>query len=255
MTQTQTDDDQSTEDLLLDLSGTEDPDDRARLVSAVVSRTLPLADQIAGSYFRRGLERDDLLQVARAALVAAIHRYRPDAGHGFAAFAVPTIRGELRRHFRDSGWVVRPPRGLQELRAEVTRADEDLRHHLGRDASPDEVAEALGRTVDEVRDAMACASAFTPSSLDAPTAWGGSLGDLLPDAHDEADLVATRAAVRAEIARLGPRDRRILVLRFVEERSQREIGEDIGVSQMQVSRLLAALLDRLRDGLGHVTAA
>ena len=248
-------DDVSTEDLLVLLAAAEDDEERRQLTDAVVGRTLALADQLAAGYARRGVERDDLVQVARAALVGAVRRYRPGAVRGFAAYAVPTIRGGLRRYFRDAGWVVRPPRGVQELRAEATAAGEQLRHRLGRDASAAEIADAVGHPVPEVRDALAAGSAFAPSSLDAPTVWGGSLGDLIADPLDLADSVETRSAVRAEIARLTPRERRILTLRFVEERSQREIGEAIGVSQMQVSRLLASVLARLRDGLGQVTAA
>ena len=247
--------DTTTDDLLADLATTDDAAERRRLVGEVVDRSLSLADRIAMGYAHRGLERDDLVQVARAALVLAVHRYRPGAGHGFTAFAVPTIRGELRRYFRDAGWMVRPPRGLQELRAEATATEEELRHRLGRDATVHELAAALGRSVPEVREALACGSGFAPSSLDATTTWGGSLADHLADPRDVADSVEIRAAVRSELARLSPRDRRILTLRFVEERSQREIGEVVGVSQMQVSRLLAAALARLRDGLGQVTAA
>lgn len=228
---------------------------RADLLDAVVRSTLPLADSLAARYAGRGIDTDDLVQVARTALVAAALRYRPGAGRGFAAFAVPTIRGELKRHFRDAGWVVRPPRGLQELRAEVARTEEDLRHRLGREASVGELADALDRSETDVVAARACASAFAPGSLDAPGPSGGTAGDLLAAPGDAAADIEMRAAVRAEIARLSGRERLILQLRFVEERTQSEIGEVVGVSQMQVSRVLASVLRRLRAGLEPASAA
>lgn len=231
------------------------PEERARLLADLVAVTLPLADAQAMRYAGRGIDTEDLVQVARTALVAALLRYEPGAGRGFEAYAVPTVRGELKRHFRDAGWMVRPPRGLQELRAEVVTAEDALRQSLGRDAGLDELAAALGREPREVAEARATASAFTPTSLDAPSPGGGTPGERIPDPSDAVDRALLRAAVRAEMERLSPRERVILRLRFVEERTQSEIGEAIGVSQMQVSRLLAGLLDRLRERLDPLTAA
>lgn len=239
---------------LLDLLGTATPTERDGIVDAVVRSTLPLADSIASRYTGRGIDAEDLVQVARTALVAAVHRYRPGMGRGFAAFAVPTIRGEIKRHFRDAGWAVRPPRGLQELRAEVARAEEDLRHRIGREATVAEVAAEVGRTPDEVREARGCVSAFSPGSLDAPSASGIAAGDLLVAAGDDASDVELRAAIHAEIGRLTGRERLILQLRFVEERTQSEIGEVVGVSQMQVSRVLTSILRRLREQLSPAAA-
>lgn len=243
------------ESVLAALYTTEDAAERATLTETVVRATLPLADSLASGYAGRGIDTEDLVQVARTALVVAVGRYRPGVGRGFAAFAVPTIRGEIKRHFRDAGWVVRPPRGLQELRAQVVRAEEDLRHVHGRDATAAEVARTVGCTAKDVDDAHGCASAFAPGSLDAPTPLGGTAGDLLADDWDLAATIELRSAVRTEIARLTPRERLILRLRFVEERTQSEIGEVVGVSQMQVSRLLSGVLRRLRDGLDPATAA
>lgn len=241
--------------LLETLAAATTEDERRQLVEAVVGATLPLADSLAARYAGRGIDPEDLVQVARTALVAAIRRYRPGAGRGFVAFAVPTIRGELKRHFRDAGWVVRPPRGLQELRAEVAHAEEDLRHRLGREVAAAEVAETLGRSAAEVAAARACASAFAPGSLDAPSPYGGTTGEHLADPADATAAAEWRAAVRAEVARLTPRERLILRLRFVEERTQGEIGAIVGVSQMQVSRILTSMLDRLREGLDPARAA
>lgn len=243
------------EALLATFNRATSPEDRDRLLADVVAVTLPLADSLAMRYAGRGIDTEDLVQVARTALVTAVLRYRPGAGRGFEAFAVPTVRGELKRHFRDAGWVVRPPRGLQELRAELVPAEDELRQRLGRDATLGELAGAVGRDVAEIAEARATATAFTPASLDAPSPSGGTAGDRLADPVDVADGVLMRAAVRAEVARLTPRERAILRLRFVEERTQSEIGEAIGVSQMQVSRLLAGLLDRLRERLDPLTAA
>ncbi len=232
------------------------PAERERLVDAVVRRTLPLADGLAQRFTGRGVETDDLVQVARAALVAAVRRYRPGAGRGFEAFAVPTIRGELKRHFRDCGWAVRPPRRLQELRAELTATEEALRHREGREVSAAELAAALECAVDDVAEARRCGSGFRPLSLDAPTMTGSSVGDgLADDGEDRYARCDLRATVRAEVARLSPRDRLIVELRFREERTQSEIGEVLGVSQMQVSRLLAAILERLGAALGVRSAA
>ncbi len=246
---------QRLEALLEAVARADSADERARRVEAVVREAMPLADSLALRYAGRGVETDDLLQVARAALVAAVRRYRPGAGRGFAAYAVPSIRGELKRHFRDAGWVVRPPRGLQELRAELVAGEEALRHRTGREVTSRELAEALGRSVEDVGLARATASAFSPDSLDAPLPGGGSTGERLADGRDEAAEVVLRTSLHDEVERLSPRERVILRLRFVEERTQSEIGAAIGVSQMQVSRLLGQVLARLRDRLEPDTAA
>lgn len=241
---------------LLELLGDECPaGERTRVLEAVVRRTLPLADTLAHRYAGRGLETEDLVQVARTALVGAVHRYRPGAGRGFEAFAVPTIRGELRRHFRDCGWAVRPPRRLQELRAELSATEETLRHLRGRDVTEAELAEALRCHPSEVAEARRCGSGFRPTSLDAPTVGGGTVGASLADPADAYATLDLRAAVRAEVARLSPRDRLIVDLRFVEERTQSEIGEVLGVSQMQVSRLLSSIVARLGSALSMRPAA
>ncbi|QNN49347.1 sigma-70 family RNA polymerase sigma factor [Phycicoccus endophyticus] len=148
-----------------------------------------------------------------------------------------------------------PPRAVQELRAEVVAAEEELRHRTGHEATGAELAAALGRTVEEVRGARATASAFTPDSLDALLPGGSAVGDHLASTRDEAGEIVLRAALHAEMGRLSPRERVILRLRFVEERTQSEIGEVIGVSQMQVSRLLGQLLTRLRERLEPGAAA
>lgn len=227
-----------------------DESDAAALRDRLVLVSLEIADAVALRYRGRGVEVDDLLQVARTALVKAARRYRPGGGSGFAAFAVPTISGEVKRHFRDCAWSVRPPRRLQELRWSLTREEERLRHDLGRDPGDAELAEALGVTAEEIGEARTCGAAFHAVSLDAPTPGGSTIGDLVAD-HSGLDDFGpeTRESLRRALLTLTDRERLILRLRFVEEKTQSEIGEVIGVSQMQVSRLLGTLLARLRSSL------
>jgi len=221
----------------------------------VVLAAIDLADSIATRYRGRGVDVEDLRQVARLALVGAVARYRPAQG-SFTAFAVPTLVGEVKRHFRDHGWVVRPPRSLQEGRAAVTAAQEELRHLHGRQPTTAEVAEMLGVDDSTVRETQLCASGFRPASLDAPLAGTGScLGDLLVDPDDPIEHVELKAMLRDGLRILGERDRLVLRLRFEEELSQAAIGERIGVSQMQVSRILATITERLRLHLQGASAA
>lgn len=240
--------DDATDRLLGELHATSDPDDRQRLRSEVVASFLALADGLAHRYAGRGVDREDLEQVARMALVVAVERYRPDSGTraGFVAFAVPTITGELKRHFRDCGWVVRPPRRLQELRSEVSVAEEGLRHRHGREVTAGEVAELVGCSPGDVRSARSTGSGFRPTSLDAPVPMGGTEGDRLADGEDAFGRLELAIDLRKAVAALGARDRAVVRLRFVEERTQSQIGAALGVSQMQVSRILARILGDLR---------
>ncbi len=241
------------EDLLRELRRTRSESTRRKVLAEVVTRAMPLADGLAHRYLGRGIEREDLEQVARTALLAAVDRYHPGRGPGFVAFAVPTITGELKRHFRDSGWVVRPPRRVQERRAEVARAEDALRQRLGREPTVCEVAEALGCSAGEVREARLCTTGFRPLSLEAPVAGGGTAGERIADEDDPFDALELRSDLQALVSELPDRDKVIVRLRFVEGFTQGEIGEVIGVSQMQVSRLLARILDRLRSGMTVAT--
>ncbi|MGG5258294.1 sigma-70 family RNA polymerase sigma factor [Phycicoccus avicenniae] len=248
--------DEDVEQLLGQLLTATDPDARARLRTEVVAAHLPLADGLAHRYVGRGMEREDLEQVARTALVAAVERYRAASGTGagFVAFAVPTITGELKRHFRDCGWVVRPPRRIQELRSEVAVAEESLRHRHGREATVDELSALLRCDAVDVESARRSGSGFRPVSLDAPTLGGGSEGERLGDGHDEVGRLELHLDLRGAVAGLGERDRRVVRMRFVEERTQAEIGSALGVSQMQVSRILARILADLRGSLAVAAA-
>jgi RNA polymerase sigma-B factor len=221
----------------------------ARLRKEAVVLSLDLADGLAHRYLGRGIEFDDLIQVARMALVKASLGYRPDKGHGFAPYASATISGELKRHFRDCGWSVRPPRRLQELRADVAAQEEQLSHELRRTPSVSELADSLEIECTQVREAAACSAGYRAESLSAPDAWGATLADHMASPDDPFAALETSAALGSLIAQLGERDRRILTMRFVEEMTQAEIGSRLGVSQMQVSRLLSAVLGTLRIGL------
>ncbi|MFC7491397.1 MULTISPECIES: sigma-70 family RNA polymerase sigma factor [unclassified Knoellia] len=226
-------------------------DDRraARLRKEATVLSLDLADGLARRYRGRGVEVEDLVQVARMALVKATLGYRPGLGHGFAPYATTTITGELKRYFRDHGWAVRPPRRLQELRAEVAAKEELLQQDLRHAPTITEVAEAMDLERDQVREAVACSAGYRAESLNALTPWGTSLADHLACERDDFATLETSAALGSLIAQLDERDRRILTLRFVDEMTQADIGERLGVSQMQISRLLSAILQRLREGL------
>jgi RNA polymerase sigma-B factor len=213
-----------------------------------------VAAAVASRYVQRGVPAEDLCQVAYEGLVKAAHRFDPALRNDFLTFAVPTIRGELQRHFRDRSWTIRTPRRVQETQWRASQAIARLEIELGREPRADEVAAAIGVSQKEYDDAMAATGCFEPTSLDAPTSSASGtvgIGDLLPDASAEHRFRAAEATavLRPVLRRLSERDRRILYLRFFEDRTQQEIGEDIGVTQMQVSRLLSAILESLRDEL------
>lgn len=214
---------------------------------------LGLARSVARRYRDRGEPIEDLVQVANLALVMAVRRYRPGRGVSFVAFAVPTITGELRRYFRDRGWDIRPPRRIQELRSQVQAAMHDLAQELGRTPSTPELAERLNVDQGTIRETLAATQAYRSLSLDAPSADGSgraTLGDVVGAPDEVLEQVVEREAVRPLLARLGERDRHILALRFYRGCTQQEIADDIGVTQMQVSRLLSQTLRRLRSQVG-----
>ena len=239
------------EGLLLSLAGQLSPEDRREVERQVVVLTLDLAERAARRYRGRGLEFEDLRQVASLALLKAVRGFRPGHGPGFAAYAVPTISGEIKRFFRDTGWAVRPPRRLQETRARVLRSEEELRQDLQREPTRDEVASAVGVDRAGLAESDEAASWFSTSSLDAPV---GEHSVEVPDGSDVyADLDRSDALGRA-LDTLDEREREIVRMRYVEERTQSDIGAAIGVSQMQVSRLLSATLDHLRTTMADADA-
>jgi RNA polymerase sigma-B factor len=217
---------------------------------ALVLLNLGLADGIAGRYLGRGIDRDDLVQVARLGLVKAVRRFRPGLGQSFAGFAAPTISGEIKRHFRDTGWMVRPPRRLQELGVRMRDAEKDLEQNLHRRPRSDELAAVLDVDEEQVRAAREAASSFHALSLDVPAGPGQAPTEVtLEDVDDPFAAIDDSAWLRDALAELTERERLVLRLRFVDLMTQSDIAEQIGVSQMQVSRILRATLSRLRTRL------
>jgi RNA polymerase sigma-B factor len=205
---------------------------------------------MATRYRNRGIELEDLQQVALLGLTKAAHRFDPDLGHDFLSFAVPTIRGELRRHFRDLGWVVRPPRRVQELQSRISSAQAQLEQALGRSPRPSEVASHLEVDLDHVVEALAADGCFTPTSLDTPLDdVATTLGDMIGEEDRTVEAVEAKVVLEPLIAELPARERRILYMRFYEERSQQDIATAVGLTQAQVSRILARLLTQLRSSL------
>lgn len=240
--------------LLAEAEQCEDDAESGRLRQEAVLLTLDLPDRVARRYRGRGIDIDDLVQVGRMALVKAANGYRAGLGHPFASYALPTILGEVKRHFRDTAWAVRPPRRLQEVRARVTVEEDRLSQDLHRWPTPDELARALAVDVEEVHGARQSGAAYTAVSLDLPTDDGGGI-DVVADESADVDRLLRLRVVCQGVGRLTDRERLIVHLRFVEERTQSEIGTVLGVSQMQVSRLLSGIIAGLRHELVDVAAA
>ncbi|HEV2974505.1 MAG TPA: SigB/SigF/SigG family RNA polymerase sigma factor [Solirubrobacteraceae bacterium] len=216
----------------------------------LVQRFMPLARSLARRYDRSSEPFEDLLQVASLGLLKALDRFDPDRGHPFASFAVPTVLGEMRRHFRDAGWSVHVPRGSQERALKVRDAQERLANARGRAPTVNELAEYLELSTEEVIDALQAIQAYESLSLDAPrpgaTDEATSYGDAMGEEDARYELVELDATVSAVLGRIPQRERQILSMRFVEDLTQTEIAERVGISQMQVSRLLRRSLDQLR---------
>jgi RNA polymerase sigma-B factor len=216
----------------------------------VIERYLPLARQLARRFQRGNEPLDDLVQVASVGLVKAVDRYEPSRGTAFSSYAVPTILGELKRHFRDSGWSVHVPRGMQERVMRVNAEMNRLSRELGRSPTAAEVAEATGDDPEEVLEAMEAAVAYDTVSLDSPRpsdeTGADRFGETIGVVDERYELVEFAAAIAPTMKALPPRDRLVLRLRFEEDLTQLEIAERIGVSQMHVSRLIRRALQRLR---------
>jgi RNA polymerase sigma-B factor len=218
---------------------------------ALVERYQGLVRRLAAHYHSGSDGFDDLLQVANVGLLNALERFEPDRGLAFRSFAVPTILGELRRHFRDTRWAVHMPRGLQERFLLVERAVEQLSGKLGRAPNASDIADKLGLTEEDVLEAFSVRRGYDALSLDRPQQDPDgdedlSLLDTLGEEEARYDLIAYRDAVAGTVRALPEREQEILRLRFAEDLTQTEIAECLGVSQMQVSRLLRRSLDRLR---------
>ncbi|HEX2808689.1 MAG TPA: SigB/SigF/SigG family RNA polymerase sigma factor [Kineosporiaceae bacterium] len=235
--------------LLVELAGLDERDPRrAALRRSVVESQLPLVHHLAQRFRGRGEPYDDLVQVGTIGLLNAVDRFDPGRGT-FTGFAVPTILGEIRRHFRDRGWAMRVPRRLQELGRRVSGAREELTHTLGRSPTVHELGAHLEEDVDLVLEALDSSSVYTmvplPSAPEEAGQW--RLGAI----DDSLELVEDRATLRPLLAQLPARERTILALRFIRGMSQSQIATEVGVSQMHVSRLLTRSLSILREGLSE----
>lgn len=228
-----------------------DPDEQAALRQRLVVVNVPVATSIALRYRSRGEAVEDLVQAAHLGLVKAAGGFDPDRGRDFLAYAVPTVSGEVKRHFRDQGWDIRPPRRVQELRSEVEKASNELTQTLGRSPRLSEIADHLGAGEDDVVECVASADLYHVHSLDAPVGGADDLavGDTLGDIDPLLGQIDDVLSVRPLMDRLSPRDRRILALRYFNGWTQQQIADDVGVTQMQVSRLITKALRRLREGL------
>jgi RNA polymerase sigma-B factor len=217
----------------------------------LVNRFLPLARQLARRYQRGGEQLDDLVQVASLGLLKAIDRFDPARETAFSSFAVPTILGELKRHFRDKGWAVRVPRDLQELAVKVDRVADEMSRELGRAPTPAEIAERTGTSLEQVLEAREASAAYRAVSLDRPRTDEEDEGESYADAVGAEDpgyrLAEDAATVQRLMRALSDREREVLRLRFEEDLTQSEIGQRVGVSQMHVSRLIRQSVARLRE--------
>jgi len=227
----------------------EDGDRAAR--EELASMFMPLARSLAQRYVRSSEPREDLVQVASLGLVKAIDRFEPSRGHTFASYAIPTILGELRRYFRDATWSVHVPRGAQERAAAIEAAQEALRGERHAAPTVEQIAEYLHLAVEEVLDGMLAMRAYEAESLDAPVVpgedgEGRSTMERIGSEDGRFELIEADASAAPAIRALPERERRVLRMRFIEEMSQSEIAERIGVSQMQVSRILARCLGQIR---------
>ena len=230
-------------------------EDRSAAVrEELVERFMPLARRLASRYAGGAEPYDDLIQVASVGLVKAIDRFDPERGTAFSTFAVPTILGELKRHFRDRGWSVHVPRDVQERILKVERALAELPARLGRAPTVSDIAERLEVTHEEVLEAMHASQGHHAVSLDAASSLADGedpapLGERIGVTDLGFDTVEYGAAIQPALAEISERDRKVLHLRFVEDMTQSEIAERVGVSQMHVSRILRATLERLRNAV------
>ena len=250
--------DKTTRTLLSRRAATTDENLRQSLLDEAIELNLSIAHSIATRFRGRGVEADDLDQVAYLGLVKAARSYDPDTDTPFLAYAVPTIRGEVKRYFRDCSWTVRIPRRLQELQGSIASVRPQLVQDLRRDPTLEELAAKIGAEVNEVEAALAADGCFSVLSLDRPVDddSGANLADTIADSDDSAfERTEAAAVLEPVLSELAPRERRILELRFIEGHTQADIGAEIGVSQMQVSRLLRGILDRLRDRIEPPAAA
>ncbi|MGC0328604.1 RNA polymerase sigma-B factor [Streptomyces sp. SAI-170] len=224
---------------------------RDTLREQIVEAWLPMAERLAGRFRSRGESHEDLRQVAALGLVKAVDRYDPARGNAFESYAVPTITGEIKRHFRDHMWTLHVPRRVQDLRNRVRFALQDLTQEIsGRTPTVTEIAEHTNLSEEDVKTGLEALESFTALSLDAELPGsedGYSLGDALGAPDPALDTVVDREAVKPRLAALPERERAILYMRFFGDMTQSRIAEQFGISQMHVSRLISRCCDRLRE--------
>lgn len=230
----------------------DDDPERPRLREEILGRCLPLAEHIARKFSGRGEAYDDLLQVARVGLLNAVDRFDADRGSSFLSFAVPTIMGEVRRHFRDNTWSVRVPRRVKEIQLNLGSTVEVLSQRLGRMPRASEIAAELDIDVVEVTQALIAGNAYQTSSLDAPVGEDSDSGSLplrdsLGAEEPSYGWVEDYLAVEPLLGELSDREREVLRMRFFESKTQSQIAERLGVSQMHISRILSRTLGWLRE--------
>ena len=232
----------------------EDDPAHRRARDELVTLHLPLVQFLARRFRDRGEPLEDLVQVGTIGLIKAVDRFDPQRGVEFSTYATPTIVGEIKRHFRDKGWAIRVPRRLQELRISLGQATAELSQKSGRSPTVAELAAHLGISEDEVIEGLEGAQAYSTTSLDAQVGGDGgddspSLGDRLGSEDLDLEAVEYRESLKPLLAALPSRERRILALRFFHGMTQSEIADEVGISQMHVSRLLAKSLATLREGM------
>lgn len=245
--------DPADEAALFALASSAAADEEARMAArtALVDAHFGLVEMAARRYYDRGEPFEDLVQVGSIGLLKAIERFDPERGVQFSTFAVPTIIGEIKRHFRDQGWSVRVPRRLRELVIRLRPTREELHQRLGREPTAAELAEAMGVPQDDVLEALESAQAYAALSLETPrdSDGSGSLADTIGEDDREMAMVLTREALRPALDALEPRQRQIIAMRFFGQRTQAEIGAALGISQVQVSRILTRTLAELRAAM------
>nr|WP_239062719.1 RNA polymerase sigma factor SigF [Streptomyces sp. SID13031] len=218
----------------------------------LVSLHMPLVEHLARRFRNRGEPYDDLVQVATIGLIKAVDRFDVERGVEFSTYATPTILGEIKRYFRDKGWAIRVPRRLQELRLSLTAATAELTQEQGRAPTVGELSERLGLPADLIIEGLESANAYNTLSLDAPDqneADATTVLDGLGGEDEALESVEYRESLKPLLAQLDTREKRILTLRFFRGMTQSQIADEIGISQMHVSRLLARTLTELRAGL------
>ncbi|MFG3347891.1 RNA polymerase sigma factor SigF [Streptomyces sp. NPDC048018] len=230
-----------------------DSPERTYVRDTLIQLNLPLVRYAAARFRSRNEPMEDIVQVGTIGLIKAIDRFDCERGVEFPTFAMPTVVGEIKRFFRDTSWSVRVPRRLQELRLALTKASDELAQKLDRSPTVPELAAVLGVSEEDVVDGLAVGNAYTASSLDSPSpeddGGEGSLADRLGYEDTALEGVEYRESLKPLLAKLPPRERQIIMLRFFANMTQSQIGEEVGISQMHVSRLLTRTLAQLREGL------